>query len=138
MGRLLLPEPKDATHQVAVTVGVRANAKQAAGLWRAKERENCWMARGGFNMPEEIKRQLKLFVLDNVADVSDPVTRQLKTLSELSAEDFVPPVPAGERRPSARTGCASCGRSRKIFTEDDGSVLAAPVQHTLRAFSKGS
>ena len=34
MGRQQLPAPQDALQQAAVTAGVKANAKQAADLWR--------------------------------------------------------------------------------------------------------
>ena len=45
-------------------------------------------------MPEDISRQLLLLVLDKVADVSEAVTKQWKTMSEFAVEDFFPPVPA--------------------------------------------
>lgn len=66
---------------------MNANAKQAADLWRAKEGAKRFVARGDFNLPEDINRQLLLLVLDKVADVSEAVTRQLTTLSEFAVED---------------------------------------------------
>ena len=127
-----------------------------------KIEQKFFIARGGFNMPEEINRQLLLLVLDTVADVSEAVTKRLKTVSEFAAEDFFPSAPAGvapvampaevhfatfvaaimasleygmeERRPYARTGCVPCGRSRKSCR---GYIRAAPLQLTLGAFSKG-
>ena len=46
-------------------------------------------------MPEDVNRQLLLLVLHKIADVSDAVTRQLKTLPEFAVKDFLPPVPVG-------------------------------------------
>ena len=45
---------KDAIQQATVTAGVKANAKQAADLWRANEGPNVFITRGGFNVSEEI------------------------------------------------------------------------------------
>ena len=89
-------EPQDAHLQAAIITGVKANAKQAADLWRAKEGAKFFISRGGFNMTEEINRALLLLVLDKVVHVSDKVITQLKALSEFAVEDFFPPVPAGE------------------------------------------
>ena len=47
-------------------------------------------------MQEVITRPLLLLALDEVAHVSEAVTRQLRALSEFAVEDFYPPVPAGE------------------------------------------
>ena len=96
MGEQQPPAPQDALQQAAVTAGVKANAKQAANLWRAEEGAKFFIARGGYDMPEDINRALLLLVLDKVADVSQKVITQLKALSEFAVEDFFPPVPAGE------------------------------------------
>ena len=77
MGRQPLPGSQDENQQAA-SAGVKAKAKKAADLWRAKEGANVFIARGGFNMPEEIKRQRLLLVLDKVEDVSGAVTKQLR------------------------------------------------------------
>ena len=47
---------KDALRQATVTAGVKANAKQAADLWRTNERPKLFIAVGGFNVSEEINR----------------------------------------------------------------------------------
>ena len=85
-----------AVQQAAVSAGVKANAKHAADLWRAKEGGEFFVARGGYNVPENINRALLLQMLDKVAHISEKVITQLKALSEFAAEDFFPPVPAGE------------------------------------------
>ena len=91
----LLPGSQDANQPAAVTTGVKANATQAADLWRAKEGAKYFIPREGSNIPEGRYRLLLRLVLDQVADVSDAVTRQLKTLPEFAVKDFLPPVPVG-------------------------------------------
>ena len=68
------PEPQDEHLQAAITAGLKANAKQAADPWRAKKGAKFFIARGGFNMAEEINRILLLLVLDKAAHVSDKIT----------------------------------------------------------------
>ena len=92
----LLPGSQDANQPAAVTTGVKANATQAADLWRAKEGAKYFIPREGSNIPEGRYRLLLRLVLDQVADVSDAVTRKLKTLSEFAVGEFFPPVPAEE------------------------------------------
>ena len=67
------------------TAGLKANAKQAADLWRGKEGTKFLISRGGFNMLEETNRQLLLVVLDKVVDVSEAITKQLETMSEFES-----------------------------------------------------
>ena len=49
------------------------------------------IARGGFDVSEDINRALLVIVLDTVAHVSDAVLKQLKTISEFAVEGFFPP-----------------------------------------------
>ena len=90
---------KDAIQQATVTAGVKANAKQAnrrltsGGPTRGRK---LFIARGGFNVSEELNRGLRVIVLHTAAHVSDAVLKQLKTMSEFAVEDFFPPVAIGE------------------------------------------
>ena len=97
MGGQPLPEAQDVDRLAANTVGVTAIAKQAAEFWRAKEEVTFFIARSGFNMSEEISRQLLLLVRDVVADGPEAITKWLITLSELTVEEFPPPLPVGVR-----------------------------------------
>ena len=84
MGGQHPPAPQDALQQAAVTAGVKANAKQAADLWSAKEEAKFFIAREVYYMPEDIDRALLLLVLDKVAHVSEKAITQLKALSEFA------------------------------------------------------
>ena len=53
MGGQQISEPQDAHQHVAISAGVKANAKQAADLWWANEGAKFFIARRGFNMTEE-------------------------------------------------------------------------------------
>ena len=82
---------KDAIQQATVTAVVKANAKQAAGFCRANEGQTLFIARGGFNISEEINRRSLVIVLDTGAHVSDAVLKQLKTVSEFVVVDSPTP-----------------------------------------------
>ena len=84
MGGQHPPAPQDALQQAAVTAGVKANAKQAADLWSAKEGAKFFIAREVYYMPEDIDRALLFLVLDKVAHVSEKAITQLKALSEFA------------------------------------------------------
>ena len=96
MGGQPPPAPQDANIPAAISAGVKATAKQAADLWHALEGPKFFIARGGFNMQEVITRPLLLLALDEVAYVSEAVTKQLRTLSEFAVEAFYPPLAAGQ------------------------------------------
>ena len=46
-----------------VNAARKANARQAANLWRFRERQEYYMARGGFHGPEELSRSLLGLIL---------------------------------------------------------------------------
>ena len=79
---------------------VKANAEQAAGLWRDEEAAKVSIARGGYNTPEDINRALIDLVLDKVAYFSEKVITQLRAWSKFAVDDFFPPVSSCETPPA--------------------------------------
>ena len=59
-------------------------------------RPKDFIARGGFNMQELVARPLPLLALNEVAYISEAVTKQLRSLSKVAVEEFEPPLPAGQ------------------------------------------
>ena len=76
-----LPAPQDASLQVAISAGFKATAKQAADLWYTLGGSKYFIGCGGFNMQEEVTRPLLPLALDEVAYVSEAVTKQLPSVS---------------------------------------------------------
>ena len=96
MGGQPPPAPQEANLQAAISAGVKTAPKQAADLWHALEGPKFFIARVGFKMEEVITCPLLLLALDEVAFVSEAVTKQLRALSEFAVEEFYPPLPAGQ------------------------------------------
>ena len=78
MGGQPLPAPQDANLQAAISAGVKDTAKQAADLWHALEGPDFFIAHGVYNTQEVITHPLLLLALDEVAYVSEAVTKQLR------------------------------------------------------------
>ena len=94
LGGQRLPAPQDANLQAVISAGIKATATQTADLWHASEGPTFVIARGGGTLQEGIIRPLWLLALDEVAYVSETVTKQLRALPECVLEYFHPPLPA--------------------------------------------
>ena len=79
----------------AINAAVKANARQAADLWRFRERQQYYTARGGFHVPKELSRSLLGLILRKVAGVSDNVVRQFQPWGRWEVQTFYPPAPPG-------------------------------------------
>ena len=92
----------DAIQQVAVTAGVKANAKQAAYLWRVNKGPILFIARIVFNVSEKIYRGSLVIVLDSAAQGHDAVLKQLSPCPISRSRIPPPPWEWGRRRGRCR------------------------------------
>lgn len=80
--------------------GTRESTDKVARVWLSHAGPSYYIIRGSYHVPEELSIDVFRYVLRRIAQVTQPVAEQLRSLSNFQLADFYPPLPpGGEPRP---------------------------------------
>lgn len=109
-----LSAPHAPVYLAAVNTAVKGNAKQAADMWRSREGQQYFVARGCSHVSEDLSRSLLGLILKKVTDASDAVLDHLQSLSGWGVQAFRPPAPAGLLRRNVQQTSTSAPLSPRV------------------------
>ena len=84
----------DPAHVNKVTAAAKANAKQAADMWRSTGGQRYLMGRGRIHVSEDTLGGMLRMTLKHAAAVADAVVQQFATLEGFDVQSFCPPPPS--------------------------------------------